>query len=258
MKIVGVIQARMGSTRLPGKVLLDIHGKPMLQWLLDRLNSVSSLDEIVVATTLSPEDDRLVDWLSRNNILYFRGSEDDVLERFYYCARNHQADLVVRITADDPLKDPGIISQAISTMVNHPDTDYCSNSINPTYPEGLDIEVFRFSALERCFQEACLLSEREHVTPYIWKNPGLFKIASLECERNLSHWRWTVDKADDLVFVKAIYKEFINQPLVSFAEITSFLDRNPKIAEINITSAVRNEGYLKSLSLEKNEIKSQK
>lgn len=256
MKIVGIIQARMGSSRLPGKVLADVHGRPMLKWLLDRMHSVKLIDEIIVATTLSPEDDGLVNWLCENNVKYFRGSESDVLERFYECAKKHQASLVVRITADDPLKDPGIIAQAIAMIANDPEIDYCSNSINPTYPEGLDIEVFRFSALEKSFQEAQLSSEREHVTPYIWKNPELFKVASLEFDQNLSYWRWTVDKADDLQFVRAVYQEFINQPLVPFTEIISFLERNPKIVEINIASAIRNEGYLKSLSLEKNELKS--
>lgn len=256
MKIVGIIQARMGSTRLPGKVLADVHGQPMLKWLLDRLRSVKLIDEIIVATTLSPEDNGLVDWLSENNVAYFRGSEDDVLERFYECAKKHQADLVVRITADDPLKDPGIIAQAIAMVADHKEVDYCSNSITPSYPEGLDIEVFRFSALEKSFQEARLSSEREHVTPYIWKNPDLFKVTSLKFDQNLSHWRWTVDKPDDLEFVRAVYQEFIDQPLVPFTKIISFLERNPKIVEINIASAVRNEGYLKSLSLEKNELKS--
>jgi len=258
MKIVGIIQARMGSTRLPGKVLADVHGQPMLKWLLDRLHSVKLIDEIVVATTVLPEDDRLVDWLSDNKVEYFRGSEDDVLERFHECAKKYQADLVVRITADDPLKDPGIIAQAIAMVAEHPEVDYCSNSITPSYPEGLDIEVFRFSALEKSFQEARLSSEREHVTPYIWKNPTIFKITSFMLDRDLSHWRWTVDKPDDLRFIRAIYQEFIYEPLVPFAKIISFLERNPKIMEINSAIAVRNEGYLKSLSLEKNELKSQK
>lgn len=255
MKIVGIIQARMGSTRLPGKVLADVNGKPMLRWLLDRLISVNLIDEIVVATTLSAEDDVLVDWLSKNNIEYFRGSDGDVLERFYECAKKHNSDIVVRITADDPLKDPGIIAQAIEMVVQHSEVDYCSNSITPSYPEGLDIEVFRFSALEKSFHEARLLSEREHVTPYIWKNPKLFNTVSLTYDRDLSHWRWTVDKPDDLQFVRAIYNEFIDQPLVPFTEIISFLERNPKIVDINKSSAVRNEGYLKSLSMEKNGLK---
>lgn len=256
MKIVGIVQARMGSTRLPGKVLADVQGKPMLRWLLDRLNSIELIDEVVVATTTAPEDDVLVDWLSQNNVAYFRGSEEDVLERFYFCAKQYHADLIIRITADDPLKDPGIIAQVISMVTDHPEVDYSSNSINPSYPEGLDVEVFRWPALEKSFHEALLPSEREHVTPYIWKNTSLFKTVSLDFERNLSHWRWTVDKPDDLEFIRAVYQEFKNQPLVPFVEIIAFLERNPKIIEINIASAVRNEGYLKSLSMEKNELKS--
>ena len=256
MKKLGIIQARMGSTRLPGKVLADVHGQPMLRRLLDRLQSVGLIDEIVVATTLSPDDNKLVDWLSKNHITCFRGSENDVLKRFFECAKKHQADLVVRITADDPLKDPGIISKAVRILMDDPKIDYCSNSITPTYPEGLDIEVFRFSALERSFKEARLNSEREHVTPYMWKNPNIFKTATFEFERNLSHWRWTVDKSKDLEFIRAVYNEFINEPLVPFLKIISFLDRNPKIVEVNSSKTVRNEGYLKSVSLEKSEFKS--
>lgn len=250
MKVVAIVQARMGSTRLPGKVLADIHGRPMLTWLLDRIASVKEIDDIVVATTENADDDELAAWLRDQNIACFRGSENDVLDRFYHCATTHHADIIVRVTADDPLKDPGIVRDAIAAVRDNPGTDYCSSSLNPTFPEGLDIEVFRFAALERCFREARLPSEREHVTPYIWKNPSQFKLDSLEFDRNLSHWRWTVDKPEDLEFVRAVYSEFKDRPLVPFHDVIAFLEHNPHLIEMN-NHTMRNEGYQKSLTLEK-------
>jgi spore coat polysaccharide biosynthesis protein SpsF len=250
MKILAIIQARMGSTRLPGKVLADIHGRPMLRWLLDRIQSIKEISEIVVATTTNSEDDELEKWLNIEKVTCYRGSENDVLDRFFCCAEGRMADIIVRVTADDPLKDPALVSEAISVLTSSESVDYCSNSLNPTYPEGLDIEVFRYSALIRANKEALLPSEREHVTPYIWKNPEKFHLRSLEYSRNLSHWRWTVDKPEDLTFMRIIYNEFKNKPLVSFSEVIAFLDQNPKLVNINTGSTIRNEGYLKSISIE--------
>ena len=251
MKVVAIVQARMGSTRLPRKVLADIHGRPMLKWLLDRIKSIKEIDEVIVATTVNIADNELERWLHAEHIACFRGSENDVLERFYRCAEERHARIVVRVTADDPLKDPSIIRKAIAVVRDDPTIDYCSNSLNPKYPEGLDIEVFRHRALMRAYKEAELPSEREHVTPYIWKNPEKFKLSSLEFDRDLSHWRWTVDKPDDLNFMRAIYGEFKNRPLVPFTDVISFIDKNPHLIEMNTSSTLRNEGYLKSLSMEK-------
>lgn len=250
MRVVAIIQARMSSTRLPGKVLADICGQPLLKWLMNRIVSVKEIDEVVVATTTNPADDQLQVWLNTESVKCFRGSEDDVLERFYWCAKERAADIIVRVTADDPLKDPGVIRQAITSLINDPNVDYCSNTIHPTFPEGLDIEVFRFSALEHAFRDARLASEREHVTPYIWKNPQLFFIKEFRWERNLNDWRWTVDKPADLEFIKNIYMHFRHQPLVSFTEIINYLEKFPEILLIN-QGTIRNEGYLKSLTLEK-------
>jgi spore coat polysaccharide biosynthesis protein SpsF len=250
MKVVAIIQARMGSTRLPGKVLADIHGRPMLRWLLDRIQSINEITEVVVATTEGIIDDELVHWLESEQVAYFRGSENDVLARFFCCAADRMADIIVRVTADDPLKDPSVVRQAISMVSGNPAVDYCSNSLNPTYPEGLDIEVFRYSALQRAHQEARLPSEREHVTPYIWKNPEKFQLRSFEFSRNLSHWRWTVDKPEDLIFMRSIFGKFRDKPLVPFTEIVEYIDKYPHISEINTDGTIRNEGYLKSISME--------
>ena len=251
LKVIAIVQARMGSTRMPGKVIADIHGRPMLSWLLDRVKSVKSLDEIVIATTQNIEDDVLEVFARANKIQCFRGSEEDVLGRYFHCAKKYAAEIIVRITADDPLKDPGIISQSIEIVRDHPSVDYCSNTIEPTYPEGLDIEVFRYGALLRAYREAELPSEREHVTPYIWKNPHQFCIRSMVFERDLSQWRWTVDKLEDLVFIKAIYHEFRDSPLVPFMEIINFIEKNPELLAINTFRTVRNEGYLGSTSKER-------
>lgn len=249
MKVVAIIQARMSSTRLPGKVLAEICGQPMLKWLLNRIMSVQEIDEVVVATTTNPADDELQVWLNTEGVLCFRGSENDVLDRYYWCAKERCADVIVRVTADDPLKDPGLIRQAITSLINDPKVDYCSNTLHPTYPEGLDIEVFRFTALEHAYREAMLASEREHVTPYIWKNPQLFFIKQFQWDRNLSGWRWTVDKPADLDLMKNIFSHFCDRPLVPFIEIVEFLEKNPALLLIN-SGTVRNEGYLKSLTFE--------
>lgn len=247
MKVVAIIQARMGSSRLPGKVLAEINGKPMLEILLTRIGAATVLDEIVVAIPSESSDDVLKNWLQEHGVRYFRGSTEDVLGRFYMCALESRADLIVRVTADDPLKDPEIINHAVRCMLDNPEFDYVSNTLFPTYPEGLDIEVFKFSALEKAYINASLSSEREHVTPFIWKNLELFKVHNFESQRNLCEWRWTVDKFEDLLFIRTIMENFKDRPLVSYLEIIKFLDSNPNFLEINTQKTLRNEGYMKSI-----------
>ncbi|MEN9479186.1 MAG: hypothetical protein RLZZ298_581 [Pseudomonadota bacterium] len=247
MKIVAIIQARMGSTRLPGKTLADIHGKPMLQWLLDRVKSVPQINEIVVATTTDPIDDTLARMLNTvPGVACYRGSKEDVLDRFYQASRGRSADVIVRLTADDPLKDPGLIARTIDAVCGNPAIDYASTFIHATFPEGLDCEAMRIQTLERAHREAKLLSEREHVTPYIWKNPQVFNLFSVEQEEDLSSWRWTVDKPADLEFVRAVYAHFKDQPLVSYETLKSYIQKHPELSAIN-AGTIRQEGYLKSL-----------
>lgn len=245
------MQARMGSSRLPGKVLADIGGKTMVQRVVERIAAAHSVDKVVVATTDSPEDDLLAGRLTAAGICdVFRGSVDDVLSRFFECAKSYGADVVVRGTADDPLKDPQIVDRAIGLLNMDSTLDYCSNTIEPSYPEGLDIEVMRFRALERAHKEAKLPSEREHVTPYIWKHGRLFNTLNFKSERDLKDWRWTVDKPEDLEFMRRIFDHFRGRPLVSYQEVISWLDANPAIRQIN-SGTGRNEGYLKSIQSEK-------
>ena len=250
MRVVAIIQARMNSTRLPGKVLANISGVPMLSRIIERIYSTPGIDKVVVATTISQSDDNLVEWLEDNNeVEYFRGNENDVLDRYYQCASLQGADLVVRVTADDPLKDPSIIQRAINPFFIDSTLDYCSNTIRPTYPEGLDVEVIRFSALERAWTKSCLPTEREHVTPYIWKNPNIFNIRNFEYRRDLSSWRWTVDKEVDIQFMEKVYDHYSNNPLVHFEAVIKYLEVNPNILKIN-SGIIRNEGYIKSLAKE--------
>lgn len=250
MRTVAIIQARMGSSRFPGKVLENLCGIPMLEVLLYRLGLVKSIDFIVVATTNNLADDVLVEWLRAKGIAFFRGEEFDVLDRFWNAAKKYQADIIVRITADDPLKDPSIIEKAIHLFRLHKDADYVSNTILPTFPEGLDVEVFSFSALNCAHKLAKLSSEREHVTPFIWKNRQKFSTQNFTMTPNLSHWRWTVDKPKDLEFMRVILAHFNNDIGVGFQEIINLIELQPELLLIN-SGTVRNEGYLKSIENER-------
>ncbi len=245
MRVVAIIQARMGSSRLPGKVLAEIDGQPLLGILISRVKSSKSLDQIVIATTTEKADDILCDWLINEGVEYFRGSERDVLDRFWQCAKLYRADIIVRITADDPLKDSEIIDKALGMLKRSESVDYVSNTLKPTYPEGLDVEVFRFSALKKANAEATLASEREHVTPYIWKNRAKFKSLNFEMTPNLSDWRWTVDKSEDLEFVRSLLRLVGNDMFTGYQDLIEIVNKNPLLRDIN-SSTVRNEGYLKS------------
>jgi spore coat polysaccharide biosynthesis protein SpsF (cytidylyltransferase family) len=250
MRVVAIIQARMGSTRLPGKVLSDIVGQNMIERIVGRVRSAEMIDDIFVATTNETEDDALVAHLQKIGCQVYRGSVHDVLDRYYQCAKLAQADVIVRVTADDPLKDPQIIDQAVRLLLEDEGRDYCSNTIEPSYPEGLDIEVFRLRALEKAHKEANLPSEREHVTPYIWKNKDRFQALNFKFERDLKDWRWTVDKPEDLEFMRQVYKHFQTQPLVSYLDVIAWLEKHPEIRDIN-QGTIRNEGYIKSLGIDK-------
>lgn len=247
LRTVAIIQARMGSTRLPGKTLANVAGKPMLVRIIERAAAAKLIDEIVVATTNASEDDILAKFVEENSLCKtYRGSASNVLDRYYECARRYSAEVVVRITADDPFKDASIIDYAIELQRATPGIDYCSNTIAPTYPEGLDVEVFSYRALAISHKEATLPSEREHVTPYMYKHPERFGICDFRFAKNLSDWRWTVDRPEDLKFANAVYTHFYDQPLVSYLDLIDWLDKNPHIREIN-ADVVRREGYQKSL-----------
>ena len=245
-KIVAIIQGRMSSSRLPGKVLMDIGGEPMLLRVVRRVQKVKSIQDVWVATTDQASDDPLVYLCKESNLPCYRGSTFDVLDRFYQAACLARAEVIVRVTADDPFKDPQVIDKVVNHLLTHPELDYCSNTIEPTYPEGLDIEVFTFQALERAWNEAKLTSEREHVTPYIWKNPGKFNIHNVRHIHDLSALRWTLDYEEDLQFTREVYARLYRGQIFLMDEILALLAREPQLLEIN-QGKVRNAGYLLSL-----------
>ena len=250
MKVVAIIQARMGSTRRPGKVLEKLYGQTLLEHLLVRLRAVQELDDIVIATTNHESDDVLHEWASSNDIECFRGSEDNVLSRFYHCACENGAQVIVRITADDPLKDPVVISHAINLLLDHSELDYVSNTIKPTFPEGIDVEVFTFEALQRAFNLATKKSDLEHVTPYIWQNFDEFRVLNFEAAVDTSSVRLTVDYEEDIEVVERILQRFMGYPLVPYQQIVDFLSDHPEITKLN-SRIIRNEGYIASVSEDK-------
>ena len=242
---VALIQARMGSSRFPGKVLEDLAGRPMLWRVAERVRRARSVDKVVIATTDHEIDDPIAEFCEREGISCFRGSEQDVLDRFYRAAKATGADIVVRITADCPLIDPAVIDKVVARFAGG-DCDYVCNVLRYTYPDGLDTEVFSFAALERAWQEARKPSEREHVTPYL--RTDKFRIANVESENPVSpdQFRWTVDHPADLEFVRNVYGAFSTSAEFGFQEIFDLLKERPDLATIQ-AETITNEGYYKSL-----------
>ncbi len=246
-KVVAIIQARMGSTRLPGKVLMDIEGKSMLARVIERAGAIPGVDRVVLATTTAESDAPLVAVAEAEGAYCFRGSPEDVLDRYYQAARQVEATTVMRITADCPLLDPQV-SGAVLARFQEGDVDYASNIHPPTYPDGLDTEVFSVESLERAWREAKLKSEREHVTPYVWKQPDKFRMANVSNTVDLSPLRWTVDEARDMEFARSVYSR-LQRPgvLFGYEEVVALVERHPTLGEVN-TGIDRNEGYTKSLA----------
>jgi len=224
----------MGSTRLPGKVLQDIVGQPMLKRVVDRVKLAKTIDDIVIATTTHPKDDAIVSLCTKYGWSYFRGSENDVLDRYYQAAIVHQADVVVRITSDCPLHDAEIIDKTVQKFIDlQPNIDYVANTLTPrTYPRGLDTEVIHFDALKRAWCEDKNNAWREHVTPYIYQNSKQFTVFNITNEIDYSNMRWTVDTPKDLKFVRKIYNHFGYNDF-SWCDILALLDKNPTWLIIN-------------------------
>jgi len=242
-----IIQARTGSQRLPGKVLRLIAGKPVLEHIIDRVRRARRIQEIIVATTILKEDLGIVSLCASKGVRVYCGSENDVLDRYYQAARLAQAKHIVRITGDCPLIDPKVIDKVIARYERSA-ADYSSNVLAHTFPDGQDVEVFSFKALGKAWKEARLLSEREHVTPYIWKNPRLFALSGIEHKKDLSDKRWTLDNPEDLRFISKIYKHLYKKsPLFGMEDVLKLLKKHPEYEIINAKIS-RNEGYAKSLT----------
>lgn len=232
-KVVAIIQARMGSTRLPGKVLLDLAGEPMLARVVNRSRRAKTLQETVVATTMKPEDEAIVELCAERGWPYFRGSEDDVLDRYYRAAMQYQADVVVRITSDCPLIEPEIVDWVVQEFLEEKPLDYASNVLPPrTFPRGLDVEVMAFDALECAWREDNYPAWREHVTPYVYRHPGRFALRAVVNNVDLSSMRWTVDTPDDLTFARCIY-DYFGHDRFSWWEVLAVLEHHPEWLEIN-------------------------
>ena len=234
-RVVILIQARMGSTRLPGKHLKKVLGKPLIAYLLERLRRVKNADAIVLATTVNPLDDQLVDFSKNQKLPYFRGSEEDVLDRFYQCAREFKADVIVRITGDCPLIDPAVIDQVIHYYLkNTASLDYASNTEQRTFPRGMDVEVFSFASLEKVAAEAKRTEEREHVTPYYYRHPELFRIGSVTRPKDESRYRWTVDTAEDFKLVATILENiYPKKPDFTLEDLLELFNEHPEWIKIN-------------------------
>ena len=245
MSTIAIVQARMGSTRLPGKVLLNLEDKTVLEHVVKRVKFSKLIDDVIIATTINKDDLRIVELCANIGISIYCGSEDDVLDRYYQAAKLFKADNIVRITSDCPVIDPKIIDAVITLHLEN-SADYTSNTLHETYPDGEDVEVFTFAALKTAWENAKLVSEREHVTPYIRNNSDVFKYASLEYKDDLSQKRWTLDNAEDMDFLRLVYKYLYNKDqLFSMADILALIDEKPEIEKIN-QHIIRNEGYLKS------------
>ncbi len=232
MRAVAVIQARMGSTRLPGKVLEDIAGKTMLERVVERARRIPDLQEVVVAATDDPRDAPIVDVCARIHVPVFRGSVEDVLDRYHRTAEAHRADPVVRLTSDNPLLDPEVGARVLAAYRDQ-EPDYASNGLEKTYPLGLTVEVVRASALARAWKEATRPYERVHVTPYIYQHPDMFRLVSVRAEENLSDLRWTVDTPEDLAFARAVYDRLGTSGEFGWRDILALLSREPALREIN-------------------------
>lgn len=225
----------MGSTRLPGKVLKEVLGRPLLFYLTERLKRVKNSPLIILAITTNPLDDRLVSFADRQGLWIFRGSEDNVLERFYLAAKAHSLNVIVRITADCPLMDPAVIDRAIDTFTGaNPSVDYVCNTLDRTFPRGMDVEVFSFEALEKCYKAARDPSELEHVTPYIYRHPELFSIKSFSLPLDLSANRWTVDTPEDFILIeKLITALYPDNHDFTLDDIAKQIELHPDWALIN-------------------------
>jgi spore coat polysaccharide biosynthesis protein SpsF len=232
VRVVAIVQARMGSTRLPGKVLRRIGTRTMLARVVERTQRASMLDEVVVATTTGADDEAIVAECRRLGVPVFRGKEQDVLDRYWQAARAHQAQMVVRITSDCPLIEPEVIDRVVDAFL-HVAPDYASNTLERSYPRGLDTEAVGLAALERAWHEATEAYQRVHVTPYLYQHPELFRLLSVTGDVDRSDYRWTVDTLEDLAFVREVYERLGDDGTIGWMEVLDLLVHEPDLAELN-------------------------
>ncbi|NJD22455.1 MAG: acylneuraminate cytidylyltransferase [Melioribacter sp.] len=237
MKIITVIQARMSSTRLPGKVMLPLLGKPLLIRMIERVNLAQHVGDVIVATSTNPDDDEIERLCAQNNLICFRGHLTDLLDRHYQVAKQFNADAVVKIPSDCPLIDPKVIDKVIEHYVSSDEFDFVSNLHPATYPDGNDVEIFSFESLECAWKDATKDYEREHTTPFIWEHQDVFSVGNVAWETGYDYsstHRWTIDFPEDYEFIRKVYDElYSTNPAFSLNDILTLLKQKTEIAEIN-------------------------
>ena len=235
MKTVIIDQARMTSTRLPGKVMKEVLGKPLLEYQIERLRRVTEADEVVIATTTNIADEPIVELCERLGVAYYCGSEEDVLSRYYEAATEFRADVVVRVTSDCPLIDPAVVDKVIKHYKdNRNNYDYVSNTLTRTYPRGMDTEVFSYKVLQEAYYNAQKQPEREHVTPYICWHPESYRLDNVSHHENQSQHRWTIDTPEDFELIKLILQELypVNNRF-TWLDVLNLLNEYPEWVQIN-------------------------
>jgi spore coat polysaccharide biosynthesis protein SpsF len=247
--IAAVVQARMGSSRLPGKTLADIGGRPMLGHLVDRARLIPGVEQVVIATTELPADEAILNFAATEGLPVSVGSEQDVLDRIYRAASRFGVSVIVRVTPDCPMLDSEVSGRVVAEFRRLDGRiDYVSNVHPPTFPDGLDTEVFSREALEIAWREARLTSDREHVTPFIWRQPERFRLGNVANAEDLSSQRWTVDTAADLAFARAVFDAIGRTGRIfDMEDVLRLLAANPELRDLN-AGQERNEGLSRSLA----------
>lgn len=239
----------MGSTRLPGKVMMLVDDQiSVIGHVIKQLKQSKLCNNIIIATTPLNEDYQIIAFAKMSMIPYFRGSVEDCLDRYYQCAKSFSSSVIVRVTSDNPLIDPTLVDDAIM-LFKSGNYDYVTNCKPRSFPQGTEVEVFSFNALEKAWNEAKKPSEREHVTPYFYNNPDKFKIFTIKNNEDISNLRWTVDRKEDLEFVRIIVSKIKKSPIL-MTDILQLLKKEPDIIQIN-RNHIMDEGYLRSLEIDK-------
>lgn len=248
MRLVAIVQARMSSKRLPGKVLMPFIGKPALLHIVERLSYCKGIHKIIIATSDQESDNPIHDFCDQNDISCYRGNLNDVLDRYYCAAKEYKADAILRVTGDCPVIDPVIVDAVITGFICG---EYDCYGLGGDFPDGLDCTVYSFNAIERAWKNAKLKSDREHVGPYIENNPKLFRNGALKIFKGLSNHRWTLDEESDYELLKCIFNKLYNfkSPFLT-GDILEYLKSNPEISKIN-SNIIRNSGYIESLKKDK-------
>ena len=257
-KKYAIIQARMDSSRLPNKVLKKIGKYPMLHYVIKQTLAAKSIDEVIIVTTKTKSDDKIIEFCKKNEIKFYRGSKNDLLDRYYQCAKKFQCDPIIRITSDCPLIDPNVIDKIIKKFEKN-EYDYVANNLEKingkwnnsmcNFPQGMTVEISSFKVLKIAWKKAKKHSEREHVFPYIQFNTKYFKISKFKMKQNLSHIRCTVDRKEDLMFVRSLYNKIGYEKIISIKDIVKIVNKEPKLVLIN-NKIPFDEGYKKSILMD--------